>query len=250
LKNTKKNTIRFIRYFAKFGFRGIIFFLKTLLYGNKIVTFFHPKYIQPIHLRNNSSDIQTFDQIFLHEEYRIDINFVPEVIVDCGANIGLASAYFKNKFPDAKIISIEPEKSNYKILNDNIKNYNNIHCINSGIWYKPANLMITNVGSDNWGFIVEETGDINKNTIPAISIDEIIKQYNLQQIDILKIDIEGSEKELFESNFENWLPKTKIIIVELHDRIRKGASRSFFKALSKYKFSMIIRGENLICFIE
>jgi hypothetical protein len=61
---------------------------------------------------------------------------------------------------------------------------------------------------------------------------------------LLKIDIEGGEKQLFESNYENWLPKTKCIIIELHDGVLKEA-QNFFKAISKYDFSYF-NSENLL----
>ena len=71
-------------------------------------------------------------------------------------------------------------------------------------------------------------------------------EYNFPKIDILKLDIEGSEKELFETNFEDWLPKTKILIIELHDAMKTGCSKSVFNAISKYDFSFSIKGENII----
>lgn len=68
----------------------------------------------PMHLRNNSSDILTFHQIFTFKEYGMNLGFVPKFIVDAGANIGLSAVFFTNKFPDATIVAVEPEKSNLK----------------------------------------------------------------------------------------------------------------------------------------
>ena len=66
-------------------------------------------------------------------------------------------------------------------------------------------------------------------------------------IDILKIDIERSEKKIFaDSNVHNWLNKVKVLIIELHDRYKKGGSYYFFKAISKYYWHFTFRGENLI----
>jgi hypothetical protein len=65
-------------------------------------------------------------------------------------------------------------------------------------------------------------------------------------IDILKLDIEGSEKEVFEAGFEYWLPRTKAIIIELHDHMRAGASKALFNAIGKYDFSFNMQHENLI----
>ena len=68
----------------------------------------------------------------------------------------------------------------------------------------------------------------------------------MPHIDVLKLDIEGSEKEVFEEGYENWLPKTKLLLVELHDKMKKGCSRSVLNAVNKYDFSFDIKGENII----
>jgi Methyltransferase FkbM domain len=75
-----------------------------------------------------------------------------------------------------------------------------------------------------------------------------MKERNWDTIDILKLDIEGAEKKVFESGYEQWLPKVKVLIVELHDRMRSGCSETVFKAVSQYSFSNEIRGENHIFF--
>ena len=84
------------------------------------------------------------------------------------------------------------------------------------------------------------------NIIRGYTVDEIMQLMNTTLIDILKIDIEGAEKEIFESNYENWIPNTKIIIVETHDRYRKGTSKAIFNTIGKYDFSLQLSGENLI----
>ena len=65
-------------------------------------------------------------------------------------------------------------------------------------------------------------------------------------LDVLKLDIEGSEKEVFEKNVEEWLPFTKMLIIEIHDNMRKGASKSVFTAISKYDFTFTMHHENLV----
>jgi len=98
--------------------------------------------------------------------------------------------------------------------------------------------------------MVSESDISNEHSVQSISVDGLLDEFNIDQIDILKIDIEGSEKELFEKNYEKWLPRTKMIIVELHDVMRWGSSKSFFNAITKYEYSMTIKGENLICILN
>jgi len=214
---------------------------------NPLVTVSLPSLKYPVYIRKNTSDIKTFQQIFHNKEYEINIGFEPKIIFDCGANIGLASVYFKNRYPGAKIIAVEPESSNFELLVKNTKAYGDINCIRSGIWNKTANLKITDKGFGNWGFITEEVPGGGADTVKAISIDELMKKYDVDHIDILKIDIESSEKELFDENFEKWLPKVKVILIELHDYMKEGCAVSFFKAMVNYKFTIRYIGENIIC---
>ena len=69
---------------------------------------------------------------------------------------------------------------------------------------------------------------------------------NWSSIDILKMDIEGSEKEVFSSNYAYWLPRTRCIIIEIHDFMRAGSSNAVFATMAKYNFSLAVHDENLI----
>jgi len=224
----------------------MLLILKKLFCHHKIISFSDKKISKALFLRNNTSDFATFEQIFINKEYSINFNFEPKVILDCGANVGFAAIFFKNIFPDAKIISIEPDSSNFNLLKLNTKDYQRVSCLNGAIWNKDTNLVIKDLGLCKWGFMIEESSDTNLGSIKAYTIESIMKMFDINQIDIIKIDIEGSEKELFECNFEKWLPNTKMIIIELHDSMRAGSSKSFFKALSNYDYSLDFKGENII----
>lgn len=237
-------------HFKILGFDGILLLFKRVFYGNRIIKIRIKGYSQPIFLRNNTSDITVFYQIFFKKSYVINYRITPKIIIDCGANIGLSSIFYKIRFPNAVIYAIEPETSNFNLMLRNTEGFEDIICIHSGIWNKKTNLLLEDDLSEKWEFKVSEVSYINNDTIPGISIPYLMNKYHLDEIDILKIDIEGSEKELFESNFESWLPKTKVLLIELHDGHRKGASRSFFKAISNYSFSMTRKYENLIFHIE
>jgi hypothetical protein len=77
-------------------------------------------------------------------------------------------------------------------------------------------------------------------------MDDLVNMYNLETIDILKIDIEGAEKELFTYNYENWLQKVRCIVIELHDLYRPGCATAFFKAISSREFSIFCKGEDIV----
>ena len=242
--------LNFFKHYRRFKFNGIVFLYKKRFMPNQIISFKASFLKFPVFLRNNSSDISTFYQIVFYQEYKIAFGFIPEIIIDLGANIGLAAVYFKNVYPNSKIISLEPEISNYNMLLKNTKEYDDIICYNVGIWNKPGNLIVEESEQGYWASFVHEVEYISEDTTKAITISQLIRDHKIDKIDILKIDIEGSEKELFSNNYNEWLSITKVIIIELHDHLREGSSMSFFNALSKYNYSISHSGENILCFLN
>ncbi len=201
----------------------------------------------PFSLRNNPYDYATFEEVLLREDYNLNLGFVPKTIIDAGANIGLTSVYLASKYPTAKIVSLEPEHGNFQMLVQNAANYENIMPVEAGVWNKKALLAIKDNGGGNNAFTVEEVPAKNESTIQAFSIAAIMQQNGWKKIDLLKMDIEGSEKVVFESDVDSWLPFTRVLVIELHERMVPGCSAAVFSALDKYQFSRVEKGENIIC---
>jgi len=234
-------------FFEKFGFvRGYL--ISRILYpkssSENLVKFALPGFSNHLYLRANTSDVSTFSKVFLEEEYSFITTMDPKFIIDAGANIGLAALYFLAKYENATVIAVEPESHNLNILKKNLsgKNYK---AIQGAIWNKKENLKIKNLEVNTSGFEIAVAKKEDSETIPAYNIEELMKYSGVNEIDILKIDIEGSEREVFSSDFERWLPKTKILIIETHDRFRPGCEASVEKALSNYSFKKYSKGENL-----
>lgn len=205
-----------------------------------------PSIQHPFSIRNNPFDFATLVEVLLQKSYQLPFNFNPKYIIDAGGNIGLTAVYFANQFPTAHIITIEPDADNFKVLLKNTHPYLNISAVQKGVWHKNAFLKVIDNGLGNNSFTVQEVDEENDFDVNAIGIADILNENNWPYIDILKMDIEGSEKELFEKNVDSWLPKTKVLFIELHDRMKAGCSQSVFKAISQYHFSFEIVGENLL----
>ena len=122
--------------------------------------------------------------------------------------------------------------------------------MNNGVWSHKVSMNISNRELGSWGYTFEETISNNSENVESITIAEIMKLNGVNTIDILKIDIEGSEKDLFETNTELWLSQIKVLIIELHDGLREGSSRSVMKAVTKLRFRFIKKDENLIFYFE
>lgn len=199
-------------------------------------------------LRPHTTDYDTYEHVFVLREYDFPVPFEPNLILDGGANIGMSALYFARRFSNAKIIAIEPDAANYALLNHNTRNYPQVECIQGGLWSTSGHLRIIDKSADANSYQVEWTDHPSSDTMRALSIGEILKNSGYKKLDIVKLDIEGAEKEIFRSDYDSWLPHTRLLIVELHDRMIPGCSKALFEALSSYDFSCETRWENLIFF--
>lgn len=199
-------------------------------------------YRKPIIIRWNSSDVNVYYHTLIQKEYDFPFTINPANIIDAGANIGLSSVLLKKKYPSARVICIEPESGNFELLKRNTSGFEDVYLHQNGLWSKSAYLNIINPNQSNWAFITQETDDENNYDVHSVSIKDIMNQYEIDTIDILKVDIEGSEMELFSRNAHEWLGATKLIIIEIHSPpYRKICERK----LSEFGFDHIhSRGEN------
>jgi len=197
-------------------------------------------------LRPRSTDFDTYEHVFVLNQYDIPINFEPKLIIDGGANIGMSAIYYALRYPKAKIISLEVSPENFDLLKHNTRDFPNVKPICKGVWNESGHLKIINQGAGENAFMVKRVDSASEGTIPAISLHDIMLQENVDVLDIVKLDIEGAEKMVFANNFESWLPKTRLLIVELHDRMQPGSSKSVFNAITKYDFICETKWENLI----
>lgn len=197
-------------------------------------------------IRKGTSDWNAFKQVFVWKEYAYPIPFTPATMLDAGSNVGYAALWFTRKFPNAKIISLEPETSNFEMLQKNTKPYANIQPLKAGLWGRTCFLKIIPTDWGNWGFRTEEVENETADCIRAFSVSEIMRMNNWQSIDLLKMDIEGAESNVFAADADQWLPKVKMIFLELHDNVNKDCSKNVFRALLNHDFRVDLWGENLV----
>ncbi len=190
------------------------------------------------HLRKDTTDRYTFCDVFLHDSLQTrNLITDPRLIVDCGAHIGCASLFFTLRYPDARIVSIEPDKDNYQILTRNLGSLENVTTINAAVWNESAPVEIANPGTSPTGLYVKESDPQATDVVRGVTISEILNDCPELRIDILKLDVEGAERRLFSSDScHDWLPKIRVLIVELHDRLLPGCSKTLFRALDRYDY--------------
>jgi FkbM family methyltransferase len=220
-------------YFRILGAKGVLAAIKAKISGK--VVFFKIKRSDcayPLIIRIPSTDVPTYKKIFINHEYAFNVNTFPKVIVDAGANTGFASIYLANKFPETKIIAIEPEISNYTLLKKNVAFYKNIVPMQVALWNKNETIEVVDPGSGKWGFFTNKQTYKNESNIVChpvngMTVEKVMEECKVKKIDIFKIDIEGSEKEVF-GDTSAWIEKVDSIIIELHEQLQPGSSQIFY----------------------
>jgi FkbM family methyltransferase len=205
---------------------------------------------QEVKLRPSpSSDFSVFLQVFYDEQYAPIIslckwnNIEVNTILDFGANIGLTSIYFNKKYNNAAIYAVEPDDQNFEMLKRNTERINNIYIDKKAIWSHETSLTPSFEEQSDWGKTFKESPLVLADNIEAISINHFLLNKQLEIIDILKIDIEGAEKQVFEGDV-SFLKNVKIIAIEIHEeQIKKTFIQNI---LLNNKFILQEAGELLI----
>ncbi|MEQ8521625.1 MAG: FkbM family methyltransferase [Vicingaceae bacterium] len=233
-----------IKCIKKFGFSGLLFFLKNKL--SRSTKYYLIKVSDhPFFLRRNTSDFLVFEEIFLDSQY--EFNALPKdakYLIDAGANVGLSALFFQRKYPDAEIICIEPEDKNYRQLVINTGHYETVSHINGALWNKKTNLSLHQDNKAEWSFSVQANlSNKNTNTVQSITMQDVIARWDMDIIDIVKLDIEGGEKDLFSSDYE-WIKKVKYLIIEFHQIDGQDTSGNFKNVMEKLNFIKYSQRQN------
>jgi len=197
-----------------------------------------------IYFRRETTDLECLKQVFLNEDYTVPFPLSAGAIVDGGSNIGSATLYFKTKYPGHFIVSVEPDPSNFEMLRRNCEGVDDVAVVQAAIWPVNTRLTFEDPNSEKWAFSVKE--DLGRGgDVEAISIDEILSRYRIDRIALLKLDIEGAERELFSAPSTQWLDRVDILAVELHDRFKPGCAQALYSALHGRQFNQEVKGDTI-----
>ncbi len=233
------------KYLNEYGLLGLAGIVSNKCFGlPKTMMAYPPKLEHPVRLRLHTSDTMLFGGIIMDEEYDFGLPPFAAVIVDAGANIGLTPIFYARRFPKARIFAIEAEVSNFELMLKNVEPYPNITPIHAALWGSEGCVSMGDPlpgAFGNWGFTVSnKVGEVR-----AITIRSLMRDFEIDHIDLLKVDIEGSEKEVFEAC--DWQDRLDAVVIELHDRFKPGCSQVVNLALQG--FAQTVCGD-LTCYTK
>ena len=195
-----------------------------------------PRLPHPVMLRAGSSDVGVFDQVFRQRQADFAVEGEPEFIVDAGANTGLTAARFATRFPRARILALEIDPSNFDLLQRNTRHYPNVEPVHKGLWSHRTRIRVDNPDAESWAFQAAEVKGSEDASIEALGVADLMVDYRLPRIDLLKIDIEGAEHEVFAGGIDAWIDRVAMIAVETHVRMRPGCTDAIRRAVAGHGF--------------
>ncbi len=203
----------------------------------------------PVALRPGTSDEPTFIEVFVHRQYDFDFGGLkPKLIIDGGANVGFASLWFKSLFPESAVVAVEPEHSNCLQYLQNLREYENTKLIEGALWpVAGTGYLVKQQGGtplEHWAFQVSDTQIEGCIQTRLITIGEIFNESGASTIDLLKLDIEGAEAELFAEGTESWLPHVQNLVIEFHELLRPGSAQRIIEKLASSDWQISERGNN------
>ncbi len=217
--------------------------------GLHVVTMRPPVLKYPVRVRMfPHSDDYVFDQVFVTREHAPLAGMEePRFILDLGANVGYASALFASRYPHARILAVEPDPGNFRLCVENLRPYGDrVKVLLGAVWGHNSRLALARGqygdGRD-WAVQVREAGDQDNAQVEAWDVPALLEFAGEEFADLIKIDIEGSEVQVFMENTD-WLSRVRNICIELHG---PHCEEVFDRALRGYDYEKILHGENTLC---
>jgi len=199
--------------------------LRSISFLNKTIQFIAP-----------AEFLYGVKEIFIEEIYKQVLPSNP-LVIDCGANIGLSIIYIKENYPQARIIAFEPDETNFKLLEDNIRSfgYSNVLLRKEAVWIADTELQFAGTGS--MSSRIDEHAEKDTKKVIAIRLKNLLNE----RVDFLKIDIEGAEYAVLKDIKER-LVNVDNLFVEYHGNFKQtGELSNMLTWITEQGFSYYIK---------
>jgi FkbM family methyltransferase len=221
--------------YRQFGGRGlhdaVVANERGTLGCDDVVSFQLPSpYKDKVLLRPATNDLFTFEEVMLIQVYSHVLQCLRDArsVIDLGANIGLASLYFLHHYQNCRVLAVEPEGMNFRLLANNLAPYvatGRAHALRAAFWKDDVPVVFepgARPEDVNKGSVRSRSEFTNlepDTAVDGLGILSIIKRSGFSTVDLMKIDIEGGEEHIFSGEL-SWLKRVRCIAVEFHNQTR------------------------------
>jgi FkbM family methyltransferase len=176
------------------------------------------------------SDLFLIREIFFHNVYDLEWTaHEPSRILDLGGHVGASVLYFKKRFPEARILVLEPDRTRYPVLQANTKRLSLVSLMPLAAWDRDGEVSLYSSPKGDWiPSLVQRSDSVVETRVGAIRLDTLFDQNPGSFPDLVKFDIEGAEFRVF-SCFSK-LSEIPVFVGEFHSELA-GCSLETFLSL-------------------
>jgi FkbM family methyltransferase len=179
----------------------------------------------PFCYRPGTTDLLVLEQVFLDGEYRVE-PIAPEsieYIVDLGSNIGVTAMFWAQRHPDARIVLVEPDPDNFKLLRRNTAAFQD-RCvlINAAVSDKRGVTSFFRSDREYGHSILKGDDSVSEIQVKTLTVSDVVSEAGFPRVDLLKMDIEGGEQ-IVMPTIGTWAYAPRYRIAELHPPYDFGA---------------------------
>jgi FkbM family methyltransferase len=183
----------------------------------------HPRYAKLLDWELAYADydavVTLFEEIFIRRVYPFRRQVPNPLVVDCGANIGVSTFYFKSIAPDAHVLAFEPQPTAFALLEENVRHNRlaSVECFPIALAREPGVVTLHTPGPAASGASLHFHGPDWSST--EVEARRLSNQLGGRHVDFLKLDVEGSEHEILKDLSEaDVLCRVGELAVEFHPR--------------------------------
>lgn len=194
-------------------------------------------------------ELQVMRDILLDGDYALPDMPPPKLILDVGANIGLAALYFRAQYPDAEIVAIEPDPDTFAKLEKNVGGDPRIRPVNAAAAGERGEMLLFRPSGYSIASSLKRSGTDRDAyaSVRAETLDGLCDELGVSRIDLVKLDVEGAELEALRG-FSR-LEGVRVLIGEAHPELLGDDLDAFFALLRGFEVRRLSETEDAIAFV-
>jgi FkbM family methyltransferase len=176
---------------------------------------------------SDASELLTLKELLVEDEYELPATAAPKVILDLGANVGVATLLLRAHYPAATVVAVEPDPATFRKLVRNVSADPRVVTINAAIAPRRGRSSFA-VDEMSWSGKLTDDDNAVGIRVETTTLDQLVEDFGLQQGDMVKMDIEGAEHDVIPA--ARCLDRFSVLIGEVHP-IADGAAERLLAAL-------------------
>jgi len=174
--------------------------------------------VMPFFYRPGTTDLLVLEQVFLDREYHVEPILPGSIryIVDLGSNIGVTAMFWAQRYPEARMVLVEPDPDNFKLLQRNTAAFQD-RCVllNVAVSDKRGETSFFRSDREYGHSILKGDDSVSEIQVKTLTVSDVLREAEFPRVDLLKMDIEGGEQ-IVMPTIRTWAHAPRYLIAELH----------------------------------